>query len=191
MEGIPPCPLSEASDEETRIPHASALDQRLQTLKDRSPTSNETPSEEATPAISVSNYDSSSPDAQSTPVVESTFPRAYRFGDAHPNHCSALLRLLFIHASINPGQFSPHIPALLVPLYTALHLEVAPEELTHVEADTFWLFQEMVAEFSDVDEGEGSQKWMLKLDTALFQADPELHDSLVSWLLETVNVSPY
>jgi hypothetical protein len=65
-------------------------------------------------------------------------------------------------------------------LYTALHLEVAPEELAHIEADTFWLFQEMVAEFSDVDEGEGSQKWMLRLDDALSQADPELHDSLVS-----------
>ncbi|KAH6918696.1 regulator of Vps4 activity in the MVB pathway-domain-containing protein [Coprinopsis sp. MPI-PUGE-AT-0042] len=178
LEGIPPCPLSEASDETIRIPHASALDKRLRALKDYASTNTSSSPDEATPAISISNYDSSAPDTESTSVVEPTFPRAYRFGDAHPHHCSAILRLLFIHAAINPGQFSPHIPALLVPLYTALHLEVAPEELAHVEADTFWLFQEMVAEFSDVDEGEGSQKWMLKLDHALSQADPELHDSL-------------
>jgi hypothetical protein len=34
---------------------------------------------------------------------------------------------------INPGNLSPHIPALLVPLYSVLSQEIESEDLAHVE----------------------------------------------------------
>ncbi|TFK29830.1 hypothetical protein FA15DRAFT_751981 [Coprinopsis marcescibilis] len=180
-EELPSCPLSTKSSDEIKVPNAFALDDRMKALreKDGQANGNANGNDGTTPEISLSNYDTSaaSQDGSTETLVA---PRAYSFGDGHPLHCSAFLRLLFIHAAINPGRFSPHIPALLVPLYTALHSEVEIEDLSHVEADTFWLFEAIVAEFSELDEGEGTQKWMSKFDQTLSWADPELHESLTS-----------
>jgi hypothetical protein len=97
---------------------------------------------------------------------------------AHEKHTSALLRLLFVHGSVNPGNLSPHIPALLLPLYSVLNQEVEPDDLTHVEADTFWMFETMVGEFSELEDEEGGNIWMRKFSERLNWADTELRDNL-------------
>jgi hypothetical protein len=190
-EALPQNPVSNNADPAIKIAHAFALDQRLQVLRQNdidSDADTSTPGitvssdNESTPGISVSDFDDSDSDDSTS---ESTAPktlvesRAYSFGNAHPQHCSVILRLLFIHASINPGKLSPHVPAVLVPLYTALLQEVEPDELAHVEADTFWLFEAIVSEISELDEEEGGQKWMTKFDNVVSWADPELYGDLV------------
>ncbi|KAG2020358.1 hypothetical protein CC2G_005712 [Coprinopsis cinerea AmutBmut pab1-1] len=176
------CPLSEKSDDSIKIPQATALDDRYRILKEKdhgARPESETDAD-AMPAISISNYDSVAEENDETASQVSKARPPYSFGHAHPTHGSAILRLLFIHASINPGQLSQHIPAVLIPLYTALQAEVEPEDLAHVEADTFWLFEAIVAEFSELDDGEGSHRWMAQLDQTLAWADPELHQSLAA-----------
>ncbi|TEB31279.1 hypothetical protein FA13DRAFT_1813970 [Coprinellus micaceus] len=181
-------PLSPGADEEVKIDHAFALDERLKVLRENdddteseasAPTIKISVENEPTPGIKISDHDDEDSESgeSSGPqtILES---KAYSFGSAHPLHCSAILRLLFIHASINPGKLSPHIPALLVPLYSALLQEVEPEDLAHVEADTFWLFEAIVSEISELDEEEGGQKWMSSFDSVVAWADPELYTDL-------------
>jgi hypothetical protein len=183
-------PLSPGADEEVKIDHAFALDERLKVLRENdddteseasAPTIKISVENEPTPGIKISDHDDedseSGESSEPQTILES---KAYSFGSAHPLHCSAILRLLFIHASINPGKLSPHIPALLVPLYSALLQEVEPEDLAHVEADTFWLFEAIVSEISELDEEEGGQKWMSSFDSVVAWADPELYTDLVS-----------
>ncbi|KAJ2931324.1 hypothetical protein H1R20_g5651, partial [Candolleomyces eurysporus] len=186
-EALPQNPLSDSADPTIKIAHAFALDQRLQVLRENDTNSDadsSTPGitvsadNEPTPGISVSDYDSDDSSEASVAPKTLVHSRAYSFGNAHPLHCSAILRLLFIHASINPGKLSPHVPAVLVPLYTALLQEVEPDELAHVEADTFWLFEAIVSEISELDEEEGGQKWMTKFDNVVAWADPELYGDL-------------
>lgn len=105
------------------------------------------------------------------------------FGYAHPRHCSALLRLLYFHMTINPGNISPHLSSLLVPLYSVLMQEVDSEDLAHVEADTFWLFEAMLAELFGLEDDSG-KVWMTKLSERLAWADYDLFVYLV-------NRSPY
>ncbi|KAJ3751477.1 hypothetical protein DFH05DRAFT_1519679 [Lentinula detonsa] len=50
---------------------------------------------------------------------------------AHEKHTTALLRLLYLHFAVNPGNLSPHIPALLLSLYSVLNQEVEPEDFAH------------------------------------------------------------
>lgn len=137
-------------------------------------------SDGATPGISLSAPDSPSSSHSQAPttLVPS---RAYSaIGGAHHKHASALLRLLYIHSCLNPANRSPHIASLLVPLYSAMIEEVEPEEVAHAEADTFWLFEAMVGEFSELDDEEGEKVWTRKFGERLEWADPELADVLVS-----------
>lgn len=183
-------PLSPNADEDVKIDHAFALDERLKVLRENDgddesdssgPQIKISVDNESTPGISISDHDDEdSEDGENAKPQTLLATRVYSFGSAHPLHCSAILRLLFIHASINPGKLSPHIPALLVPLYTALLQEIEPEDLAHVEADTFWLFEAIVSEISELDEEEGGQKWMSAFDNVVAWADPELHTDLVS-----------
>ncbi|KAF5337695.1 hypothetical protein D9611_015015 [Ephemerocybe angulata] len=196
-------PVSASANPDVKIDHAFALDHRLKTLRENDTDSQADTSapeitisidNEPTPGISLTDFDEDDDDdsddddddesdsdggevkkGTSKTIIEK---RIYSFGNAHPVHCSAILRLLFIHASINPGKLSPHVPALLVPLYSALWQEVEPEDLAHVEADTFWLFEAIVSEFSELDEEEGGQKWMASFDSVVAWADPELHENL-------------
>ena len=105
--------------------------------------------------------------------------RKCMFGYAHPKHCSALLRLLYFHMTINPGNVSPHLSSILVPLYSVLMQEVDPEDLAHVEADTFWLFEAMLAELLGLEDNAG-KVWMTKLSERLAWADNDLFVHLVS-----------
>ena len=101
------------------------------------------------------------------------------FGDIHERHSSALLRILFLHASINPANRSPHVPILLAPLYSVLNQDTEPEELAHVEADTFWLFEALVAEFSELEDEDGGRFWMKRFSERLAWADRDLGENLV------------
>lgn len=131
-----------------------------------------------TPEISLSAPDSptSTHSGAPTTLVPS---RAYSALGAHPKHESALIRLLYIHFSLNPAHRAPQTASLLVPLYSALIEEVIPEDAAHIEADTFWLFETFVSEFSDLDEPEGSELWMKKLGERMYWADAELTEDLV------------
>jgi len=118
--------------------------------------------------------------ATSTTLMPS---RKCMFGYAHPKHCSPLLRLLYFHMTINPGNISPHLSSLLVPLYSVLMQEVDPGDLAHVEADTFWLFEAMLAELLGLEDNAG-KVWMTKLSECLDWADNDL-------FVHLVNCSPY
>lgn len=132
-----------------------------------------------TPEISLSAPDSpiSSQLGLSTTLLA---PRPYSAIGAHPKHASALLRLLYVHSSLNPAHRSPQIASLLVPLYSALVDAVDPEDAAHVEADAFWLFEAMIGELSELEEAEGATIWMQKLSQRVDWADTELFEDLVS-----------
>ena len=113
----------------------------------------------------------------------------------HKLHRSALLRLLYLHTRINPGNTSPQVPSLLVLLYGVLNREIEPEDRVHVEADTFWLFEAMMGQFSELEDEEGGKVWMKKFSERLAWADTELFDDLVSspkiaHSLPVLNTSP-
>lgn len=187
-EALSQCPVSSAATPDIEIDCAFALDERLKTLRENDTSSEAGAGEnDPTPGIAISDFDEED-DSDSEAQAPQTLvhSKLYSFGNAHPTHCSALLRLLFIHASINPGKLSPHVPAVLVPLYSALLQEVEPEELAHAEADTFWLFEAIVSEISELDEDEGGEKWMAAFDRVTAWADPELHADLVSTLAEAL-----
>jgi hypothetical protein len=81
--------------------------------------------------------------------------------------------------TINPGNISPHSSSLLVPLYSALMQEVDSEDLAHVEADTFWLFEAILAELLGLEDNSGKD-WMEKLSERLAWADNDLFVHLVN-----------
>ncbi|OCH95037.1 hypothetical protein OBBRIDRAFT_25471 [Obba rivulosa] len=130
-----------------------------------------------TPEISLSTPDSpsSSHSALPTTLLPS---RPYGMAGAHHKHATALLRLLYVHSSLNPANRLPHIASLLVPVYSALIEEVDPQDMPHVEADTFWLFETIVGEFSELEDAETGNIWIQKLGERLRWADDELADSL-------------
>lgn len=177
----PQCPLSTIYEGEDKVSCARALDARLKLLQENGSQAVapeirlEEPSADATPEISLTSFDSALTGLNNPMTLLPS--KAYSFGDAHPLHCSALLRLLYLHTSINPANRSSHIPSLLIPVYSALNQEIEPEELSHVEADTFWVFEAIVAEFSELEE-EGGTKWMRRFSERLLYADAELFEDL-------------
>ncbi|KAF5387100.1 hypothetical protein D9615_001614 [Tricholomella constricta] len=181
-ESFESCPLDDSATDEIKVTSARNLDIRLNDLKIQVTTESEMlvtsdirleRLENGTPEISLS----SPAEAQDGPTTLLSFkPRIA--GTAHRKHSSALLRLLYLHASINPGNLSPHIPSLLIPLYTVLNQEVVPEDLAHAEADTFWLFEAMVGEFSELEDEEGGNVWIKRFSERLLWADADLSHSL-------------
>lgn len=185
-------PLDENTDETRRIGCAHLLDARLQLLHRQ--TSETKPAgipeirlepDAGVPELTASS--SSGSIASRRPGAPTLLLRAKPFDvcNAHPKHVSALLRLLYLHSCINPANQSPHIPSLLVPLYAVLVMEVEPEDLAHAEADTFWLFEALVGEFSELEDQEGGKVWMKKFSDRLTQADEDLAASLVRALLNS------
>nr|GAT47209.1 DUF292-domain-containing protein [Mycena chlorophos] len=182
-ESSPFCPLdSSFASEEKRIEYANVLDDRLEAIdssRESAPTSD-------IPEIRLESAVASSPPATTLAERRSTVPppsitlvgppRAS--GDIHPRHMSALRRILYLHSAINPGNLSPHLPALLVPLYLVLNQEIEVEELTHVEADTFWLFESMIGEFAELQDEDGGGVWMRKFGERVVWADNELAQNL-------------
>ncbi|KAJ7582883.1 regulator of Vps4 activity in the MVB pathway-domain-containing protein [Mycena floridula] len=166
------CPLSSSALPERRITCANNLDDRIKVLRARN---NSTPSE--IPEIRLeSSTEPASSDGSNRMLSNG--------GHAHPLHISALLRLLYLHSSINPGNISPHLPSLLVPIYVVLLQEKDPEDLAHVEADTFWLFESMAVPFGWVN-SPSVLAWAddnLKKDLYAKGLDPGLPHYSYQWL---------
>ncbi|KAJ3786155.1 regulator of Vps4 activity in the MVB pathway-domain-containing protein [Lentinula aff. detonsa] len=173
------CPLDGVSPDHVKISCSNNLSARLQVIqKHRQPDSSS--------SIPEIRLESDAPDDTSEgSAAESRSPGSMILhasnalgAQAHEKHTAALLRLLYLHSAVNPGNLSPHIPALLLPLYSVLNQEVEPEDFAHVEADTFWLFEAMVGEFSELEDEEGGNTWMRKFSERLTWADSDLRDNL-------------
>ncbi|KAJ7285961.1 regulator of Vps4 activity in the MVB pathway-domain-containing protein [Mycena rebaudengoi] len=179
------CPLDEFAPEEIKITYADNLDTRIKSIQGRNsdPSASPVPEirleedSEPTPEISLSGPESFSRRRQNVPKTL-VMSQSHKSGELHPKHQSALFRLLYLHSVINPGNLSPHIPALLVPLYSVLNQEIEPEDLEHVEADTFWLFESMVGEFAELEDEEDGNLWMKKFGERVTWADGELAATL-------------
>jgi len=104
--------------------------------------------------------------------------KEFTFGSAHEKHCSALLRLLYLHSTVNPGNLSPYSASLLVPLYSVLCQEIDSDDVAHIEADTFWLFEALVAEFSDLNE-EFANDWLERLGERVEASSHDFYAYLV------------
>lgn len=186
-------PLDEGASEQIRIPCAYSLDRRLDAISHSDSGSvrglNATPEIRLeaddippTPEISVTapeNISDETPAAPTTLVASSSFGTA---SGANRKHISALVRLLYIHSCLNPAHRSPYIASLLIPLYSVLNMEIEAQDVAHAEADTFWLFETMISEFSPLeDEAEGTL-WMKKLGDRVWWADSEFYTDLVSYI---------
>lgn len=180
-ESFSQCPLNEGGRDEAI---AGMLDSRLLILDGPSSYgSSLSPTPEIRlelDAMTIANDDTATAEGLATSTSTTLMPsRKCIFGYAHPKHCSALLRILYFHMTINPGNVSPHLSSLLVPLYCVMMQEVDPEDLAHVEADTFWLFEAMLAELLGLEDNAG-KVWMAKLNERLAWADNDLFVHLVS-----------
>jgi hypothetical protein len=178
-------PLDDTSPEGIKVACASNLDSRLKLIRSKNSkyprptpiTENSIgPDYHNTNEISMSMPTSSS----AGPVVSALHPPQADNADIHHKHFSALLRLLYVHLCLNPGNQSPHLPSLLVPLYSTLIQECNLQDLAHVEADTFWLFEAIIGEFSELEDEEGGNLWMRRLGERLAWADADLLANLVS-----------
>lgn len=166
-------PLEPSSPAEFRISCATNLDTRLKLIRREDEPSLQTAQ---IPEIRLESETS----GQSHPSRPAPLILSPRKGNVSQKHMSALLRLLYVHFSINPGNLAPHVPALLVPMYSTLCQEIYPEDAAHAEADTFWLFEALVGEFSELEDEEGGSLWVKKLGDRVAWADVELKDNLVS-----------
>lgn len=183
------CPFHQNSPENIRISFSHCLDTRLQCLLRLDKANRKEIFEPITPEANPGN------DLDSTPTISLTEPnalcdennvpktllssRTISLGGISQRHASALLRLLYIHASLNSGNLSPYASSLLVPLYTALTQEIEQDDLAHAEADSFWLFEAFVAEFVELEDEEGLNSWQLRFGELLERRDPELSEQLV------------
>lgn len=179
--------LDASAPDDIKILCASNVDSRLLVLQKFH--DHEEPNTGKTPEIRLDSRDApeislTTENVSGRPRVPTTLlsSKDYAISGAHDKHRSALLRLLYIHSCLHPLNRSPHIPSLLIPLYSVLLQETEPKDAAHVEADTFWVFQAMIAEFSELEDEEGGQVWMSKLSERLSWADEELSISLVCFL---------
>jgi len=191
-EALNQCPVDETSPDDIRISYADALTVRMDRVHSQDRESNSSPMPEIrlepeveeTPGISLTTFDSGLPEGSmtSTTLLAS---RKSMFGNAHQRHCSALLRLLYLHNCLHPGNPSSYTASLLVPLYSAMIQEVEVDDLAHVEADTFWLLEAMVAEFSALED-DGGKLWMKKISERLSWADYDLFTELVLYTASSI-----
>ncbi|PFH50682.1 hypothetical protein AMATHDRAFT_3758 [Amanita thiersii Skay4041] len=182
---MPSCPLDANASSNIKLSCASNLDDRLQVLQADKQSSSQTidmpeirlevmDTQENEPNDGSQSSDHNTQRTQTTILSPS---RSF-IPNIPPKHSSSLLRILYLHAIINPGILSPHIPSLLIPLYSVLTQEIEPEDAAHTEADTFWLFEAMVGEFSDFEDEEAAKLWMNKFGERLAWADRDLYDML-------------
>lgn len=206
-EASPLCPLDDTATDDIKIACANNLNTRLRTIKEYESQGSDEPNTTPeirldTPEIRLEDAedDDSSDDSGeaenpdglgisrsvsalsqashgSTTLLAS---RAFGIGGLHQKHSSALLRLLYIHSCLNPANRSPQIASLLVPLYAVLTEEVNPEDVIHIEADTFWLFEAVIGEFAELEDIETGNAWVRKFGDRLSWADPEFAENLVS-----------
>ena len=183
------CPFHQNSPENIRISFSNCLDTRLHCLLRLDKTDRREIFEPITPEANAGN------NLDSTPTISLTEPnalydennipktllssRTISLGGISQRHASALLRLLYVHTSLNSGNLSPYVSSLLVPLYTALTQEIDQDDLAHAEADAFWLFEAFIAEFLELEDEESLKSWILRFGELLERRDPELSEQLV------------
>ncbi|KAG5727626.1 TBC domain-containing protein [Termitomyces sp. T112] len=178
------CPLDDDARDEIKLKSANNLNLRLDILRATNTERISLLSDKASsmvftaPEISLSSPNITRGERLDTFTTTLLSFEPFATNTVHPKHFSALLRLLFVHSSINPGNISPRIASLLVPLYAVLNHEVIPDDLAHVEADTFWLFEAMMGEFSELENTEGGSAWMKRLSDRLAWADFDLFNGL-------------
>lgn len=179
------CPLYDDAPDDIKIHYANILELRLAVLRDEKGES------VMIPEIRVEIHDSSdgnnAEDAKHTSILPSN---AFHLPGVHPGHSSALLRILYLHATINPGVLSPHVPSLLIPLYAVLAQEIEPEHSAHIEADAFWLFEAMLGEFVEFEDEEAITTWLHKFAERVAWADSDLFDLLVN-MEQPIQGHPY
>ncbi|KAG5337273.1 hypothetical protein C0989_009973 [Termitomyces sp. Mn162] len=181
------CPLDDDARDEIKLKSANNLNLRLDILRATNTERISLLSDKASsmvftaPEISLSSPNITRGERLDTFTTTLLSFEPFATNTVHPKHFSALLRLLFVHSSINPGNISPRIASLLVPLYAVLNHEVIPDDLAHVEADTFWLFEAMMGEFSELENTEGGSAWMKRLSDRLAWADFDLFNGLVNF----------
>ncbi|EIN07452.1 hypothetical protein PUNSTDRAFT_144929 [Punctularia strigosozonata HHB-11173 SS5] len=177
------CPLDPTCPE--HIECSAALDDRLEKItamdaKDSAPLG--TPEirlqGEEIPEISVSSPTSPNSGEQANTSRTLHPSKALNFHGAHPKHHSALVRLLYIHSTLNPASRSPHIASLLVPLYSVLVQEIEAADVCHAEADTFWLFESIISEFAELEDEEGGKLTLQRFGERMAWADEELFVNL-------------
>ncbi|THH29641.1 hypothetical protein EUX98_g4555 [Antrodiella citrinella] len=196
------CPLDPVAPEDIKIACAGALDDRLllikgaespdlETADDATPEirlegtpeirlegADDVPSESSIPQLRLETSGSSSPDGDhlnpSTPEISLSAP------DTPTSTHSVLTTLLPSKAYTVAANRAPQVAALLVPIYTALADEADSDDLAHIEADAFWLFEVVVSEFADLEDPELSTGWLQKLGDRLGWADVELAENLRS-----------
>jgi hypothetical protein len=179
-ESFDDCPLDPSAVDSVKIRCSANLDIRLRAINQDGEDS------QGLPEIHLNN------EARVVPAISVITPGSHRTlfpshpfntTNAHPRHASALIRLLYIHSCLNPANHSPHMASLLIPLYSVLHREVESPDVSHIEADTFWLFEAMVGEFADLEDEDGGNEWMRRFSDRLQWADPELSADLVRLIL--------
>ncbi|EPQ58196.1 hypothetical protein GLOTRDRAFT_120030 [Gloeophyllum trabeum ATCC 11539] len=179
-----PSPLDDSAPEDIRISCAGNLNARLRAIQ---LAEHGGPAEQFTPEIRLESDDDAEPHLAQRTLLDQTAPgvsttlhpsHAFSAAPAPERHASALLRLLYIHSRLNPANRSPHIASLLLPLYTVLSREIDSQDLPHIEADTFWVFEAMVGEFSELEDEEGGGVWMQRLGERLAWADDDLASNL-------------
>ena len=181
------CPLYDDAPDDIKIHYANILELRLGVLQDE-----EKGESVMIPEIRVEIHDSSDDmdpgnNAKDTTILPSN---AFHLPGVHPGHSSALLRILYLHATINPGVLSPHVPSLLMPIYAVLAQEVQPEHSAHIEADAFWLFEAMLGEFVEFEDEQAITTWLHKFAERVAWADSDLFDLLVN-MEQPIQGRPY
>ncbi|KAF8628463.1 hypothetical protein AX15_003975 [Amanita polypyramis BW_CC] len=175
------CPLDANAPDNIKIPCANNLELRLSMLQDEQQESipMATPEARTEMDASVEGNASGNPDITSQESRSTVWSsKAFGLSFVQPRHLSALLRILYVHATINPGILSPHVPSLLVPLYTVLTQEVEPEESAHTEADAFWLFEAMLGEFNEFEDEQATNKWLHKFGERVAWVDRDFFNFL-------------
>ena len=156
-ETLTSCPLDEDASDDVKIDCARSIDIRLQYIHMH----NSEPHVLSIPEIRLELQIQHTPsDSEEDEVhTPTTLVQAKPFNSppVHRKHLSALLRLLYIHSCLNPANQVPHIPALLVPLYSTLTWEIEPADVAHAEASTFWLFEVFIRELVEFEEEEGGK----------------------------------
>lgn len=113
-------------------------------------------------------------DATDVPQISLTTPPVTEATPSTP-----ILRLLYIYTCLHPSISTSHLPSILIPIYTTLAQTTDDLDMCHVEADSFWLLEEVSAEFSDLWTDEGCERWRAAIAHRLSWADPDLFAALV------------
>ncbi|KDQ13122.1 hypothetical protein BOTBODRAFT_396011 [Botryobasidium botryosum FD-172 SS1] len=116
-------------------------------------------------------------------------------------HLTALLRVLYIFSLLHPHQpYTQGLNELVAPLYFVLCSDIDDDEAAHAEADTFWMFNELMGEIGEVvgqtgdwsREGarDGMKGAMGALSERLRWADEELWTDLGNPSIRRCRITP-